>query len=73
MTAIVAVLSSADAVGLYSDLLTPKQSATVAAVLALLTILLGVNAHNRVTALADPKTSDGTPLVPVASPGSRLL
>jgi hypothetical protein len=72
MTAIVAFLSSAEAVGLYADLMTPKQAGIVAATLALLAVLLGVNTHNRVTALADPKTSDGTPLVPVGSPGSAL-
>lgn len=71
MTIALTFLTSADAVAIWTHLLTKDQATWVALGLALLTAILGKAAHSKVTPVVDPKAADGTPLVraPSVQPG----
>lgn len=67
LTTLVAALVALDAALEPLGVLTGKQSAIAGAVIAVLTAVLGVRTHGAVTPVANPKTSDGVPLVPLAA------
>lgn len=73
MTAILAVLSTSDAVALYTKILNPTQAAWVTSIVTLLTLVMGRFTHKVVTPLADPKNNAGAPLVVVGNAPSRLV
>lgn len=72
MTLILAILGSGDAVALYTEVLNKEQAAWVTTIVTLATLVLGKLTHGAVTPLADPKANDGTPLVPVGEPGTKV-
>lgn len=61
VTTVLAILSTLMGTGVLS----PQVAAVVAAVVAGLTVVAGELARMQVTPLADPKTNDGTSLVPL--------
>jgi hypothetical protein len=67
LTTIVATLTTADAVGVWTTWLTPRQAGSVMLVLTLLSLVLGKQAHAAVTPVVDPRASNGVPLVPITS------
>lgn len=73
MTIALTFLTSADAVAIWTHLLTKDQATWVGLTLAGLTAILGKAAHDKVTPVADPKAADGTPLVkaPTMRQGAR--
>lgn len=64
MTVILAVLTAAEGAQQFVDLLPEKVNGYILIAIAILTAVLGVSVHNRVTSLADPKDNDGNQLVP---------
>jgi hypothetical protein len=63
MTIALTFLTSADAVAIWTHLLTRDQATWVGLALALLTAVLGKATHAKVTPIADPRAVDGTALV----------
>ena len=76
MTTILAVLTALEAFNETSHIVPDKYNAWILVAIGLLTVALGVLAHNRVTPVAAPKDNAGVSLVPVtmtpAPPGKHL-
>lgn len=70
VTAVVAFLMTTDALAIWQNVLTKNEATWVGFGLTLVSIILGKAAHASVTPLADPKTAEGVPLVPVATGGT---
>jgi hypothetical protein len=64
MTTILAVLTALEALNETTHVVPEKYNAWILSAIGLLTVALGVLAHNRVTPTAAPKDDAGTPLVP---------
>jgi len=64
MTTVLAVLTALEAFNQSAHLIPEKYDAWIVGAIGLLTVVLGVLAHNRVTPTAAPKDDAGTPLVP---------
>jgi len=64
MTTILAVLTALEAFNQSAHIVPDKYDAWIVSAIGLITVVLGVLAHNRVTPTAAPKDDAGTPLVP---------
>lgn len=64
MTTVLAVLTALEALNQSAHIIPDKYDAWIVGAIGLLTVVLGVLAHNRVTPTAAPKDDAGTPLVP---------
>lgn len=67
MTSILAVLTALEALNETTHLVPEKYNAWILSAIGLLTVVLGVLAHNRVTPVAAPQDNAGVPLVPKSS------
>lgn len=67
MTTALAVLTALEALNETTHIVPDKYNAWILAAIGLLTVVLGVLAHNRVTPLAAPQDNAGVPLVPKSS------
>jgi hypothetical protein len=67
LTTLVAVLTGLDGTLQGLHVLTATQSAVAAGLIALLTAVLGIVTHGKVTPTANPKDSSGRPLVPLST------
>lgn len=63
LTGLLTFLTSAEAVAIWTHLLTPTQATWVGLGLGLLTAILGAATHGAVTPLADPRDNLNRPLV----------
>jgi hypothetical protein len=67
LTTLVAVLTGLDGTLAGLHVLTATQSAWAAGLIAVLTAVLGIVTHGKVTPVANPKDSSGRPLVPLST------
>ena len=65
LTTIVALLTALDGTLTGLHVLSPAVGGWLAGAVAVLTTILGVITHNNVTPVANPKSADGRPLVPL--------
>jgi hypothetical protein len=69
MTVILTLLVAAESVQQFVDLIPEKVNGYVLIAIAILTAILGKQAHDKVTPLAAPKDNDGRALVPANKTG----